>query len=335
MSDDFESLWTSMRSEASGIKGGILRRRLTAARDDGLFLGLDLVKGQRLFIVELAPHVQFKPRNIPNWREIQVELATDDESPDVILVKIALISERFTDVFTAFANDLYKTLSPIGKQPNLPYVLSDRFENWHRFFMTHSSEGLSHEEQLGLFGELWFMLHHILCRLPKPAALKCWKGPEEKVHDFELPGGSVEVKTTGTKEPRAFRISSEYQLDTAGIPSLHLYVLSVETRGSGGETLPELVSELRTEFEAEQAVSDLFRQKLMEAGYLDIHAAEYTARYEVVEEFLFGVENGFPSIVEVPEGVSEVKYKISLSACLRFQVDLETSLLPILDGLES
>ncbi len=334
MSDDFESLWTSMRSEASGTKGGILRRRLTAARDDGLFLGLDLVKGQRLFIVELAPHIQFKPRNIPNWREIQVELATDAESPDAILVKIALISERFTDVFTAFTNDLYKTLLPIGKRPDVPYVLSERFEKWHRFFMTHSSEGLSHEEQLGLFGELWFMLHHILGRIPKLAAVKCWKGPEEKVHDFELPGGSVEVKTAGSKEPRAFRISSEHQLDTAGIPSLHLYVLSIETRGSGGKTLPELVSELRAEFEVEQAGFDLFRQKLMEAGYLDIHAAEYTAQYEAVEEFLFRVENGFPSIVEVPEGVSEVKYKISLSACLRFQVDLEASLLPILGGLE-
>ncbi len=334
MTDDFESLWANMQSQASGIKGGILRRRLTAARDDGLFLGFDVSKRQRLFIIELAPHIQFRSWGTPHWREIEVERITEDVSPDIVIVKIALISERFSDVFTAFAYDLYKTLAPLGKRPDVPYVLSERLEKWHRFFMTHGPAGLTQEEQLGLFGELWFLKHHVLGRMPALVAVKSWKGPEDRAHDFELPGGDIEAKVTGASEPRKLRISSEYQLDISSALSLYLYVASVEMKRSGGKTLPELVSDLRIDIEEEKSGGDMFRQKLMEAGYLDIHAGEYNTRYDVVEEFLFRVEEGFPRLTPVPEGVSGVRYMLSLSACLKFQVDLDATLIPLLGGVQ-
>jgi len=326
MSEEYEKLWLSMEQEAGPGRTGMLRRRLTATHDDGLFLGYDAESARRLFLVELGLGVPFSPRRIPRWKEIGIERIAEASAPDRIVVKISLANARFADVFIAFASDLYRTLAPLRQGTDVPHVLAERLEKWHQFFRAHGPEGLGREDQMGLFGELWFLCHHVIRRMRGAEAVRRWQGPEHAPHDFRFVNGAVEVKMTGGRDPRMMRVSSAQQLDDSGVPSLHVYAASLDDRGPGGITLPQMVSEVQALLGEQQSGVETFRQKLIDAGYLDIHAREYTDQYEVTEECLFRIRDGFPRITGVADGIDDVRYRIALSACRPFQVDLEQTL---------
>lgn len=65
--------------------------------------------------------------------------------------------------------------------------------------------GLSHEKQVGLFGELLVLLSLAQHLTPRDA-VSAWRGPGREEHDFGLPDSDVEVKTT-TAEQRCHSLS--------------------------------------------------------------------------------------------------------------------------------
>lgn len=335
MSNRFEDLWRSMETEPTRGRRGMLRRRLTAQRDDGLFLGLELGSGNRLFLVELGKGVQFQARRIPKWKEIGVDRIVEEVDSGKRIVRISLLNTRFSDVFTAFAEDLYKTIAPLRRSPEIPRVLYERLEKWLQFFRSYGPEGLTRQEQLGLFGELWFLRDHVLPRMRGLEAVRRWKGPENAPQDFHFERSSVEVKTSGHREPREIRISSAEQLEDSQAGSLHIFVACIAEGGEGGLTLPGLVTDVRERLKDQKSGQDLFNRKLQDAGYLDVHSREYAEHYEVVEEVLFRVTDGFPRISGVADGISDVHYRLALAFCRPFQVDLHKTLGPIVTGSRS
>ena len=56
---------------------------------------------------------------------------------------------------------------------------------------------LSEDQEVGLFGEL-MALRRLIANLGEDAALAAWLGPQAEEHDFALPDGDIEVKTTRT-----------------------------------------------------------------------------------------------------------------------------------------
>jgi hypothetical protein len=190
------------------------------------------------------------------------------------------------------------------------------------FFERHGQEGLSSEEQIGLYGELWWLQRMIQAGMEFVAAVNSWKGCRRNYHDFETNGHAVEVKTTITKEPRKVQINNERQLDDRGLNSLHLFVLTLAKSSAGGETLPGLVQSLRSIL-SEKPVAYTFEHSLREAGYLDIHTHLYNnSSYTVIKEELFHVSEGFPRITDVPQGLGDLHYTVVLSACGHFNYDL-------------
>lgn len=103
---------------------------------------------------------------------------------------------------------------------------------------------LTRDQEVGLYGEL-LVLERLVQRLGPAVAIEAWLGPGAAEHDFALPMGDIEVKTT-TGERRQHWIHGLGQLQP--LPNRDLFLLSLQVTAAGaspGRTLAELISELR------------------------------------------------------------------------------------------
>jgi hypothetical protein len=154
-------------------------------------------------------------------------------------------------------------------------------------------------------------------------AVAGWRAPQAAHQDFQFAAGAVEVKTTTAKQPQAVRVTSERQLDDAGIRALFLHVVVLDERevepgaAGSGECLPGVIADLRSRLASEPSALELFDDRLLEAGYLDAAAPRYEGRrFTLRRELTFHVQRGFPRLVErdLPAGVGDVNYALSLAA---------------------
>lgn len=173
--------------------------------------------------------------------------------------------------------------------------------------------------ETGLFGEL-LVLGHLVSTMGGAAAMAAWRGGDQtEEHDFGLPDGDVEVKST-IGEDRRHMIGSLSQLQaTAGRP---LWLLSVQVTGAGageGRRLPDLVDEIAASLP--QALSEELRSRVETAGYRpnQRHSTYRLLRPRSIPA-LYAVDEAFPRIVLgtlVAGGahigrIGEVSYSIKL-----------------------
>lgn len=233
---------------------------------------------------------------------------------------VALREPRFGDVFSALAEDLARRVEQEGGEPaQAVAVFIGQLTRWQRF-LAASAAGLSAEAQRGLWGELHFLHTRMLPALGG-AAVVGWKGPTGAHQDFQFPSAWIEVKTTLAKQPQTVRIASERQLDDTLAPALFLHVLMLETQEGGPATLPALVAQVRSALGAWPTAREPFEEALLAVGYLDRHAPRYAGiGYAVRQADDFRVGPEFPRIIEadLPIGVGDASYQLSLAACAGF-----------------
>ena len=73
--------------------------------------------------------------------------------------------------------------------------------------------------------------------------------------------------------------------------------------------------------------SNLFKLKLLESGFYDIHRALYEGRgYTIRQENSYRVNGNFPRLTEsqIPIGVGDVKYSIVLSESEEWRINQQT-----------
>jgi hypothetical protein len=237
-----------------------------------------------------------------------------------------LLSDRiYREVFEVLCQDVVETVIRASSEPGAVQSLLSRLRIWQGFMKRYGPEGLSPEEQAGLFAELSFLRNSVIGQLPAPDAVESWKGPRGSVQDFQLPGCSVEVKSTILLPAGNIKISSLSQLDDTRVGRLILCHMTLDTGGVSGLTLPEVVQDLRSVLGTEDESTVIrFNDCLTEAGYLDIHEGLYSGRRYVVREVhYFEVAGDFPRIraSEVRRGVASGSYSIAFSACLHFEID--------------
>ena len=223
-------------------------------------------------------------------------------------------------MFSALAEDLARRVEQEGGEPaKAVAVFIGQLARWQRF-LAASAVGLSAEAQRGLWGELHF-LHTRLLPALGGAAVVGWKGPTGAHQDLQFPGAWIEVKTTLAKQPQTVRITSERQLDDTLAPALFLHVLMLETQEGGPATLPALVAQVRAALGAWPTSREPFEEALLAVGYLDRHAPRYAGvGYAVRQADDFRVRPEFPRIIEadLPVGVGDASYQLSLAACAGF-----------------
>jgi hypothetical protein len=317
-----EDLWKALEADAiagkTGASGWLLRLARPAAGCP-LFVGLELASRRRAVLLRL-PSASVPPRrHWPRCKGLEPLAVTVGGSAHF---GVALKEPRFADVFTALAEDLVRRVADAGNPAAQTRAFLGQLARWQKF-LSATFDGLSQEAQRGLWGELHFLREHLLPKIGA-AAVNSWKGGERAHQDFQFESSAVEVKTTLAKQPQVVRITSERQLDDSAWDSLFLNVIALDVRdGSSGETLPEMVASLRAKLEADSAAREQFEDELLKNGYLEAHAARYTDRgYTVRAVSFFRIGPKFPRLVEadMPAGVGDANYSLSVAACEPFKV---------------
>jgi hypothetical protein len=316
-----EDFWKALETDAAAGKTGAsgwLIRLTQPAAGCPLFVGLELATKRRAVLLRLPSASVPTRRHWPRCKGLEPLAVSIGGSAHF---GVALKEVRFADVFTALAEDLVRRVSDAGDSAAQARAFLGQLARWQKF-LSASFEGLSEESQRGLWGELYFLREHLLSTIGV-AAVHSWKGAERAHQDFQFESCAVEVKTTLAKQPQVVRITSERQLDDSAWNALFLNVIALDVRDGSGEILPDMVGSLRNKLVSDAAALEQFEDELLAIGYHDAHAARYADRgYTVRAVGFFRVGKKFPSLVEadMPPGVGDANYALSVAACEPFRV---------------
>lgn len=312
-----EEQWTALESEEPGDSWRLQLAR--PIKDHPLFVA---ISGARRALLLRTPSSAIPPRH--HWPSSAGLELLGLQLNDQTYFGVALREPRFRDVFAALAEDLARRIEATTSPTEAVATLLDQLTRWQKFLASLRG-GLSAEEQRGLWGEIYFLRSHLLPALG-PSIVAAWKGPEGAIQDFQLLSGCVEVKTTLANQPQVVRIVNERQLDDTHRNALFLHALALEVLEGDAATLPAAVHSLRAALAPHAIASEQFEDALLAIGYFDTHAPRYAGcGYAVRSESNFRVRVGFPRLIEndLPIGVGDTSYGLSLAACAGYAVSPE------------
>ncbi len=241
--------------------------------------------------------------------------AAGEESP---LLVLSLEDPEGIDLFAAVCADVLQAAASAPQAEELSSFLA-RLHAW-RHFLHERRSGFTRNETVGLMGELVVLRRLIQDDL---RLLANWTAPDDGLHDFEVAGHALEVKTT-LGPAATLRISSLDQLDTSGLRRLDLlHVRLAET--PEGECLEDIVQEI-TSYLAQDAARRDFDNALLRRGLMpDDVGARNSLRTSVRMLTAFAVEKSFPRLVRasVPLAVTEADYTLELRGIEAYSVEAE------------
>jgi hypothetical protein len=234
------------------------------------------------------------------------------------------------ELFAAMVCDVVGALDESAatgvEETKLLRVLIGRVVAWKQF-MSRGANPLSLEAELGLIGELNFMVTLLESGVPAGEVLQGWVGPDDAPQDFLLGDGAIEVKATMSTSGFPVKITSLEQLDDSVASPLFLAAERF-SREESGHTLPELVAKTELRLDGELGAVNFLRERLMVAGYFEGHSSHYTRKFESRERRVFSIFEGFPRLTPgtVPLGVIRTLYEINLDHARDFLSDLDSAL---------
>ncbi len=316
-----ETLWQALEGEiaksGANNSGWLLRLAIPSSRCP-LSAAVEIETNRRALLVKF-PTSLLPPRH--RWPQCKglssLVINISGEEYSGLILK----DERYKDVFCSLAEDLLRRVSEVDEPQDQAKAFLIQLTRWQKF-LSASGEGLNAFEIRGLWGELHFLREYLIPCLGTDL-MTCWKGPKRLAQDFQLPNGAIEVKTTITTQPQSIRINGERQLDWTKWNNLLLCVFVLEERDSECESLPFLISLIRGKLPPNTEPREYFEDILLAAGYRDSDGQMYEEhRFLIRSELIFRLASGFPSLIEgdLPAGVGEVSYDLSLSACENYRL---------------
>lgn len=149
-------------------------------------------------------------------------------------------------------------------------------------------------------------------------ALKGWSGPEPTHKDFSYENTWFEIKAINSFKSTV-SISSLEQLDSEYDGKLVIISLEKMSPSFNGIKLNNVVKELMDTMAFEND-KDVFFAKLKQAGY-SYNEVYDNYVYNFIKEEMYAVTDDFPRIrkMELPIGVTKVKYEIEISQIEKFK----------------
>lgn len=308
--------WDLLSAQAPSGERLTVRIAIPARRND-VFIGVDSAQ-RRYVLVEIPPG---EPTELAERtsRGIAVQAVEMDVGGGLLrnFVEVACLEPQGHPALDIVVTELVDALdggASIGRVRLVQNVLA----KWRRFWSSVSQGLLSREQQLGLFGELWFLSHWLTPSVGASTAVHMWRGPLGARNDFEVSHVGIEVKTTARLDESHVIHGLEQLLEPSG-GSLFLFSLVVRDEASGMEALPNLVAAVRTELASDYAALSQFDSALYASGYEDQHAPEYAKLVlRVRSQGLYRVTGQFPRLVPesiaggLPQGVDGVTYELRL-----------------------
>ena len=299
----------------------ISARRVTQETPWGLYWAVDADRNI-LLILQHGATIR-RSRRLPKLRGLQVEAQPADSGSDERIV-IRLTDPEQRDIFLRFCRDIVDATVLAQTEEQAVERFLARTWRWHRLLQGGRDKRLGDDEQRGLIGELVVLERHLLPALGALDAVRCWTGPLDAPHDFEISRIHVEAKAQGSAAPRV-TISSEHQLESGNADRLFLHVTEVTTAAEGGPdalTVTDIAIRIRVVLAGrDMAAVDLFEERLGAVGF--DWTDDYSDKSWVVgQETLYEVSEGFPRITPamVPGGIGNVRYTIFLPDCEEFRV---------------
>ena len=325
MMEDLETIWSGLENDDSQARG-YLRLRVRPASKCGLFLAVTKPENSRALLLEVPASAIPATTEYPQSDGFIVEPVpiTHGPSGDVRIV-LGITNNRYLDIFSVLASDV---IDHVASQPDPRNGVKEfitRLVRWQEFLKRHAPEGLGEQAQQGLYGELWFFREFILSSMDPAIAVASWVGPLRANQDFQFNRCAAEVKTTSAGSHQLIQITNVRQLDDTGVEVLLLFHISFDIRLGGLQSLPELVNEIRSSLVKQDPMAlSIFNERLMDAGYLDIHERHYeNLKYTVRNLDFFKVGKDFPRILEseLLPGVGDVRYSVAIASCIPFKID--------------
>jgi Putative PD-(D/E)XK family member, (DUF4420) len=168
----------------------------------------------------------------------------------------------------------------------------DRFSE-----ILQTSAGLSTEEAVGLWGELWVLEQ--LIRDYGPPAWECWTGCQPDRHDFRRGACEFEVKTTLRSRPEHWIHGLGQLVASTGF---RLFLISIQVvRSDRGTTLTDRMRRIEALLARETTALSDFRRACKDAG-LTTEKLERTNLQVVLREApaLIVVDTTLPRLLSVP-----------------------------------
>lgn len=218
------------------------------------------------------------------------------------------------ELFTSMVSDVLGTMraEPNADEVRLLRIFLGRIRAWQEF-MRKGVQTLSPEAEIGLVGELTMLQSMFEAGVPSAIAIKAWVGPFDGVQDFIIGSGAIEVKATLSPMGFPAKIGSLDQLDNS--TRQPLFVCGARLRQvANGQSLPEFVDSTRHIIQGDAEAECLLSERLLAAGYFDIHADRYARRFDLASLRIMEVGEGFPRLTSgnVPVGVRRAMYEIDL-----------------------
>ena len=276
------------------------------------------------------------PARLPMLQGLQVESRSPDtDSHDLLVIRLTDGEQR--ELFHRLCLDIVAATGLAQTEEEAVGRFLTRTWRWHRLLKGGMDGRLNDEEQKGLLGELKVLQGHLFPAIGVSRSVRCWSGPLGAPKDFEIGSVCIEAKTRRGAAVPLVAISSEHQLDCAGVDALFLHVLEVASAAGNTKsavTITEAVDAVRGVIaDQDLAVADLFEDRLAAIGFDRLD--DYSDRHWIMgAEHLFEVREGFPRITPsmFPGGVSYVRYSIALAECEPFRIEPNILAKVILEG---
>lgn len=295
-----------------------------------ILIGIDLITKERRIYIDITDEGwnEDQWKSFPKWKGVSItneffeKIGPLKEKYFLIIAQDELNSE---EIFEKLLQSLVDRILFIQDQ-SLYTVIYGVLDRWHNFFRNKSFKRLSPEEQMGLFGELYYISNWLKKFTEEPPLIiDAWKGPTKHRIDFVKNNIGIEIKTISPKIQHGIRISNETQLELSNvIKKIYLYVLKIEDTQTDGLSIQDLINSIREQLINRSQTSLVrFNDLLFELYILDdVYNDMY---FYIHNEETYEVKDNFPKITsnDLPVGVSNVSYVIDLSHCIDFKIETE------------
>lgn len=309
--DDIELAWRSLRDSADA--SGWRSISIATIGPCYLLAGLSFPEKNEALLASFSSSAIPAAEKLPEGQGFMVSRA-EPNGDGLTWLALTRSAHGSLELFAAMVADVAHAMDAeqSADEKRLLRVFLGRIRAWQQF-MRKGAQSLSPESEIGLVGELTLLRALIDAGLPLASAIESWVGPLDGVRDFEIGTGSLEVKATLSSAGFPAKIGSLEQLDDSVRQPLFLAGARLQ-QTEMGQSLSEMVAELRDVAAGEPEAVRLLSERLIAAGYFDAHAERYVRRFALVDTRVVEVKEGFPRLTpgSVPLGVTGASYEIDL-----------------------
>jgi len=309
-------LWADLRGEVNDDWGSYAAQVLRyKGESTNIYMGISYDGSLNLFIPYEGGEEQ---TDLPfNFKGMTVELRKlrlDDGKTDPQLYLALSTHDSHERIFTLVTKEIAGLVVEDGFMPF--QAVKNTIRRWRNFWSEKKEKELTHNQIIGLIGEVWFLKEVLIPSLGSKAVFR-WSGPQGERHDFQGETSHIEVKVTEKLYP-IFHISSLEQMLAPKDKQLYVAGLMLRHESAGSINLPDLIKGSELLLENDLDALEKFHECLAAVGYRLESEQDYAKlKFLVASAELYRVDENFPRLdpgsLNIPSGVSHIEYEIDLS----------------------